>query len=141
MIIDKLKKSAIKAFKSLYKMLPLILGVLLLVSLIPVLIPKSFYLRFFQKNPILDSVTGSIIGSISAGSPITSYILGGEFLKDGVSLTAVTAFIVAWVTVGIIQLPAESLILGKKFAIIRNATSFLFAIIVALITVFLLNVM
>ncbi len=140
MIIDKLKKSAIKAFKSLYKMLPLILGVLLLVSLIPVLIPKSFYLRFFQKNPILDSVTGSIIGSISAGSPITSYILGGEFLKDGVSLTAVTAFIVAWVTVGIIQLPAESLILGKKFAIIRNATSFLFAIIVALITVFLLNV-
>ncbi|MEE8596786.1 MAG: hypothetical protein V3T09_03135 [bacterium] len=122
-------------------MLPLILGVLLLVSLIPVLIPKSFYLRFFQKNPILDSVTGSIIGSISAGSPITSYILGGEFLKDGVSLTAVTAFIVAWVTVGIIQLPAESLILGKKFAIIRNATSFLFAIIVALITVFLLNVM
>ncbi|MCK4755547.1 hypothetical protein KAS56_01285 [candidate division WOR-3 bacterium] len=141
MIIDKLKKSAIKAFKSLYKMLPLILGVLLLVSLIPVLIPKSFYLRFFQKNPILDSVTGSIIGSISAGSPITSYILGGEFLKDGVSLTAVTAFIVAWVTVGIIQLPAESLILGKKFAIIRNATSFLFAVIVALITVFLLNVM
>ena len=141
MIIDKLKKSAIKSFKSLYKMLPLILGVLLLVSLIPVLIPKSFYLRFFQKNLILDSVTGSIIGSISAGSPITSYILGGEFLKDGVSLTAVTAFIVAWVTVGIIQLPAESLILGKKFAIIRNATSFLFAIIVALITVFLLNVM
>lgn len=141
MIIDKLKKSAIKSFKSLYKMLPLILGVLLLVSLIPVLIPKSFYLRFFQKNPILDSVTGSIIGSISAGSPITSYILGGEFLKDGVSLTAVTAFIVAWVTVGIIQLPAESLILGKKFAIIRNATSFLFAIIVALITVFLLNIM
>jgi uncharacterized membrane protein YraQ (UPF0718 family) len=140
MIIDKLKKSAIKSFKSLYKMLPLILGVLLLVSLIPVLIPKSFYLRFFQKNLILDSVTGSIIGSISAGSPITSYILGGEFLKDGVSLTAVTAFIVAWVTVGIIQLPAESLILGKKFAIIRNATSFLFAIIVALITVFLLNV-
>jgi uncharacterized membrane protein YraQ (UPF0718 family) len=140
MIIDKLKKSAIKSFKSLYKMLPLILGVLLLVSLIPVLIPKSFYIRFFQKNPILDSVIGSIIGSISAGSPITSYILGGEFLKDGVSLTAVTAFIVAWVTVGIIQLPAESLILGKKFAIIRNATSFLFAIIVALITVFLLNV-
>ncbi|MCK4673814.1 hypothetical protein KAT67_07510 [candidate division WOR-3 bacterium] len=140
MIIDKLKKSAIKSFKSLYKMLPLILGVLLLVSLIPVLIPKSFYIRFFQKNPFLDSAIGSIIGSISAGSPITSYILGGEFLKDGVSLTAVTAFIVAWVTVGIIQLPAESLILGKKFAIIRNATSFLFAIIVALITVFLLNV-
>jgi hypothetical protein len=83
MVIDKLKKSAIKSFKSLYKILLLILGVLLLVSLIPVLIPKSFYVSFFQKNPILDSVIGSIIGSISAGSPITNYILGGEFLKDG----------------------------------------------------------
>ena len=69
-----------------------------------------------------------------AGNPVTSYVLGGEFLTQGVGLVAVTAFIVAWVTVGLVQLPAEALLLGKKFAVTRNIVSFFFAIIVALIT-------
>ncbi len=139
MIIDKLKKSAIKSLKSLYKILPLILGMILLISLISTLIPKVFYSRIFRNNPFFDSIIGSVIGSISTGPPITSYILGGEFLKGGVSLIAVTAFMTAWVTVGIIQFPAESIILGTKFAIIRNITSFIFSIAVAIITVLLLG--
>ena len=83
---------------------------------------------------------GGVIGSISIGHPITSYIFGGEMLKQGVSLIAVTAFLVAWITVGIIQLPAESAILGKKFAFLRNFTAFISAIIVGIITVVILGV-
>ena len=60
-------------------------------------------------------------------------------LKQGISLLAVTAFLVAWVTVGLVQLPAEAMLLGKKFAIIRNITSFVFAIIVAVITVMIMG--
>jgi len=52
---------------------------------------------------------------------------------------AVTAFLVAWVTVGLVQLPAEVMMLGKKFAIIRNITAFIFAIIVAIITIVILD--
>ena len=95
----------------------------------------------FQKNAVLDSVLGSIFGSIHAGNPVTSYILGGEFLKEGVSLVAVTAFLVAWVTVGFVQLPAEAMILGKKFALVRNISSFILAIIVAIITTFIMSVL
>jgi hypothetical protein len=51
----------------------------------------------------------------------------------------VTAFIAAWVTVGVIQLPAEAAILGKRFALTRNALSFIFAIIVAIATVITLR--
>jgi len=61
-------------------------------------------------------------------------------LSQGVGLIAVTAFIVSWVTVGIIQLPAESAILGKRFALLRNLTAFVFSIIVAIITVLILGV-
>lgn len=129
-----LKQSTFKAAKALYRALPLILGTILLASLSS-LIPKSFYTKIFSENIIADSFIGSLIGSISAGNPISSYILGGELLKQGVSLIAVTSFIVAWVTVGIIQLPAESFMLGKKFAITRNVLSFIFSIIVAIITV------
>ena len=135
----KLEQAMKKAGKMLGKAFPLILGTILLVSLITTLIPQEFYVKIFTKNIWFDSFIGSLIGSISAGNPLISYILGGEFLEQGISLIAVTAFIVAWVTVGVVQLPAESYLLGKKFAIIRNLISFIFAIIVAILTVVILG--
>jgi len=135
-----MKEAIKKAGKGLWKSSPMILGTILLISLISTLIPKSFYTTVFSKSLFLDPIIGSLIGSISAGSPITSYIFGGEILNQGVSLLAVTAFLVAWVTVGLIQLPAESAILGKKFALLRNITSFILAIIVAIITILILGV-
>ena len=95
--------------------LPIIVGVLLLMGLVITIIPREFYAAVFSGNKFLDPSIGALLGSVSGGNPITSYILGGEFLKQGVSLLAVTAFLLAWVTVGIIQLPAESLMLGKKY--------------------------
>ncbi len=132
-----LKKSIFKAGKALYRAFPLILGTILLVSLFS-LIPKSFFTTIFS-NTFLDPIISAIIGSISAGNPVSSYILGGELLDNGISLIAVTAFLLAWVTVGLVQLPAESFMLGKKFAITRNILSFIFSILVALITVGILS--
>jgi len=135
-----MKQSIKKAGKGLWNAFPMILGTILLISLVSVLIPKSFYTIVFSKNIFIDSIIGSLVGSISAGNPITSYIFGGELLAQGVSLLAVTSFLVAWVTVGLIQLPAESAILGKKFALLRNFTAFILAIMVAIITILILRV-
>ncbi len=135
-----MKKAIIKAGKGLWKAFPMIFGTILLISLISILIPKSFYTTVFTKNIFSDSIIGSLVGSISAGNPITSYIFGGELLTQGISLLAVTAFLVAWVTVGLIQLPAESTILGKKFALLRNITAFILAIVVAIITILILEI-
>ena len=135
-----MKQSMGKAWRGLWNAFPMIIGTVLLISLISVIVPKSFYISVFSKNIFLDSFVGSLVGSISAGNPITSYIFGGEMLSQGVGLIAVTAFLVAWVTVGVIQLPAESAILGKRFALLRNLTAFVFAIVVAIITVLILGV-
>ena len=137
---NSIKKAAYKTAKGLWASFPMIFGTILLISLVSVIVPKSFYTSVFSKNLLIDSFVGSLVGSISAGSPITSYIFGGEMLKQGVGLIAVTAFLVAWVTVGVIQLPAESAILGKKFALLRNITAFVLAIVVAVITVLILGV-
>lgn len=136
-----IKKAIAKSAKSLGKSSPLIIGTILLISLISNLIPASFYPKIFGENILINSIIGSGLGSISAGTPIISYIIGGELLEQGISLIAVTAFIIAWVTVGIMQLPAESIILGKKFALIRNLTAFLLAIIAAFIIVLTLEVL
>jgi len=135
---NKLKNSLIKAVKGFWNTAPILIGIILLIGLANTFIPKSIYLKIFT-NTIFDPIIGSSIGSILAGNPITSYIIGGELLEKGVSLTAVTAFMVAWVTVGIVTLPAEAMLLGKKFAIARNFISFVFAIIVAVITVGVFN--
>ena len=133
------KENFIKTLNSFWQIFPVILGVILLISLSLVALPKNFYTTIFTGNKFIDPFFGAIFGSIAAGNPITSYIIGGELLKQGVSLLAVTAFILAWVSVGIIQLPAESLMLGRKFAITRNIISFLTTIIIAVLTILTLS--
>ena len=78
-----------------------------------------------------DGLVGAGIGSISIGNPLVSYVLGGALLEQGISLMAVTALLVSWVTVGSIQLPAEIQTFGARFALLRNGISFVFALIIA----------
>jgi len=137
----KLKQAVKQSTKNILNFLPLMTGVVLLISLIRTLIPSSLYLNLFQKNAFFNSIIGGLLGSILAGNPSTSYIIGGEFLKEGVGLVAVTAFLLTWVTVGLVQFPAEFIMLGKKFTILRNLLSFVFSIIVALLTVLVLNIL
>ena len=137
---ENVAASFYKALKSFGVMLPVLLGVILLLGLFKIYVSPQLISSVFTGELFRDTVSGSVIGSISAGSPITSYIIGGELLKEGVSLFAVTAFIAAWVTVGVIQLPAEASILGKQFALTRNVLSFIFAILVAIATVVTLRI-
>ncbi|OYT57855.1 permease [Euryarchaeota archaeon ex4484_162] len=129
-----------KAFKSFISAFPVLLGVILLLGLFKTFVSPQMITSVFTGEPLRDTLIGSSLGSILTGNPITSYVIGGELLKDGVSLFAVTAFIVAWVTVGIVQLPAEAAILGKRFAVVRNGFSFLFAILVSIATVLTIEV-
>ncbi|MCK5592328.1 MAG: permease [Candidatus Pacebacteria bacterium] len=131
----RMKKAVKKTLNSLNQIFPIILGLFLLLSLTVSIIPQTFYSNVFTGNKFLDPLVGALLGSISGGTSITSYILAGEFLKQGVGLLAVTAFMLSWVTVGTIQIPIESAIFGKKFAIVRNIASFVSAIVIAILTV------
>jgi uncharacterized membrane protein YraQ (UPF0718 family) len=135
---NDLRSAVKKTARALWSMVPVLAGVVLLIGLANAVIPKSAYSSVFTGG-IADPVIGGALGSVLAGNPVTSYVLAGEFLKQGVSLIAVTAFLVAWVTVGIVQLPAESIILGRKFALTRNILSFVFSILVAVTTVFVMG--
>ncbi|MEJ2033460.1 MAG: hypothetical protein P8Y63_10570 [Deltaproteobacteria bacterium] len=118
--------------------LPILTGVLLLISLLnPIL--ENQYARWFSGNYLTDPFIGAVAGSLSFGIPITSYIAGGELLAKGVSLLAVTAFIMTWTTVGLAMLPLEASFLGKRFALVRNFTNFFLAVAVAVFTIFILE--
>jgi uncharacterized membrane protein YraQ (UPF0718 family) len=134
-----LKQSIIKAGKSWRQMIPILIGVLLLANLLNVFFQK-YYAIIFTGNYLKDTVIGALVGSLSFGMPITSYVIGGEFLQKNVSLLAVTAFIMTWTTVGVAMLPLEAKMLGKKFAIWRNILNFIFAIVISILTVILVRV-
>jgi len=134
----KTKEAFLKSLDSFRASIPIMLGVLLLINLLAPILGRHAS-KIFTGNFLLDPFVGAIAGSISFGIPITSFIVGGELLSQGISLIAVTAFILAWSTVGMAMLPLEILNLGKKFAITRNLICFFFAIIIAVLTVGTLN--
>jgi len=130
-LIQSIKKTA----SMFIGMLPILVGVILLTGLILELLPSDKAAEWFGKNNVLDALIGATLGSVAAGHPLTSYVLGGELLANGISLVAVTALLVSWVTVGSIQFPAEALMLGQRFALYRNLLCFGFSVLIAVLTV------
>jgi len=126
-------------YNNLKNTLPVLFGTILLIAFVISVVPADLYSKFFTGNSIIDSFLGALFGSAAAGNPINSYIIGSELLEQKVSLVAVIAFIISWVTVGIVQFPAEALLLGKKFAIVRNLFSFISAIVISILTVLILR--
>lgn len=138
---SKIKKILIKNLKQLFNLIPILISIILLISLINNLIPNDFYNNIFTRYEFLNMLIIDIIGSILVGTPIAAYIISEEFLKNNLSLFIVTTFILAWTTVGIVQFPAEAILMGKKFAIVRNSLAFIFAIISSYLTVIIYGVL
>jgi len=120
---------------------PLLLGVVGLAGLFQAVVTPKMIATLFGGNVVIDILIGTLTGGSAAGNPVVSYLLGGELLKQGVSLYAVTAFIISWVTIGLIQLPAEVEVFGGRFTLYRNILAFAFTILIATLTAFTVQVL
>ena len=134
-----IKDSAKKALQTFRTALPIMMGILLLINLLNTFM-RDYYAKVFTGNVLIDPLIGAVAGSISFGIPVTSYIVGGELLSAGVSLMAVTAFIMAWTTVGLAMLPLEATFLGKRFAVVRNTINFIFSMIISILLIYTLKI-
>jgi predicted Fe-Mo cluster-binding NifX family protein len=129
-------RSSVRQFVNI---LPIMIGVVLCIGLFNAFVSTEALASIFSGNVVGDTLWGACFGSILAGNPINSYVIGAALLNHGISLFAVTAFIITWVTVGLVQLPAEIASLGLRFALLRNALCLVLAVPVAILTVMLLN--
>ena len=120
---------------NLYYVFPMILGVLGLSAILLTFITPVEIKTVFTGNPITDTIYGTFTGAIMMGNAMLSYILGGELLKMDVSLYAVTAFLLAWVSLGFVQLPMEISFFGKRFVLIRNLLAVSFTLIISILIV------
>lgn len=124
-----------KAVTGFAAMAPMLLGVIGVVGLIQHFVTPDMMAAAFGWSVLGDTLTGTLLGAISSGNAAVSYLIGGELIEEGVSLYAVTAFILAWVTLGFIQLPAEAAAFGKRFTLWRNLLTLLTTLAVAVATV------
>jgi len=130
-----------KSSLSFWAMAPLLLGIIGLVGLFQVLVTPKMLASLFRGNPLVDTLVGTLTGAAAAGNPVVSYLLGGELLSQGISLYAVSAFILSWVTLGFIQLPAEVEVFGGRFTLYRNILAFVFTMLIAVLTSLTLQVL
>ncbi len=134
------RKSLKRSALSFASMMPMILSIVGLMGLFQAMVSKELLASLFTGDPVKDTLIGTVAGGIAVGQALVSYILGGELLEQGISIYAVTAFILAWVTLGIVQLPLEAEVLGLRFTIYRNILAFISTILVSIGTVWTIGV-
>jgi uncharacterized membrane protein YraQ (UPF0718 family) len=115
-------------------MLGSMLSIIFLIGLIlTVLPPERIAALVGKQSLLLATVVSAAFGTITLIPAFIAFPLVGTLVHAGVGIVPSVAFLTTLTMVGIVTFPLERHEFGLKFAAVRNALSFLFAIGIALI--------
>ncbi len=136
----KTELAAVYVYNNIFDIVLILISVSGMIGLVEVLLPSGFFAGAFSSFPkiAITAVGGTLLGSITAGSPILSYPIAKAMVDEGILLGIVAAFISAWSLIDPISLPTEMHYLGKKFAFWRMFMSFTIAIATGALVMLLL---
>ncbi len=130
---QKTVKSIKQARKMMGSMLSDIVGILLLIGLVLTLIPSDLIEKLIGgESGFLAVIMSAAIGTITLIPAFVAFPLIGSLKASGAGVVTLTAFLTTLTMVGFLTMPLEIKTFGKKFTIIRNSVSFVFAIMIAL---------
>ena len=122
-------KKALRAFE---KILPQFLTVVILVALLIAFLDQDkITLLLGEKSGLLGIIGAALVGSVTLIPGFVAFPAAAELLQNGAAIAPIAAFVSSLMMVGVVTLPLEISYFGKKIALIRNALSFVFAIIAA----------
>ncbi|SNS25312.1 Predicted permease [Anaerovirgula multivorans] len=138
-LVVSIKKDKNKTLKSMKmakgmmkNMLGQIIAILLLIGLIVTMIPPEKIQDYLGKsNLFISTVISATVGSITLIPAFVAFPLVGSFIDVGASIVPAVAFLTTLTMVGVVTFPLERQEFGLRFAVTRNALSFLFAVIIA----------
>lgn len=108
-------------------------AILALIGLALALIPEEYIRTLLGgSSSALSTLYGAVIGTVTILPAFVAFPLAASLLARGSHLVAVAAFVTTLTMVGFATLPLEIEHFGKKFALVRNALSFLAALFIAL---------
>lgn len=133
---DRVKtRRALKiAVKSFVRILPTMLAIILIIGLMSGFVPTKTISRVVgQEAGLIGVLTVAVLGAVLHIPSLIAFPLAASLLEKGASVTSVAVFITTLTMIGFVTLPLETRILGKRFAMLRNALSFIIAILIGLI--------
>ncbi len=124
---EKTKQGIKLGLKKFNKILPSYLILLIIISLV-LLVSQGFIVTYLgQKNIVLGTLMGIIIGSITMMPGFIAYPLAGVLMKEGVPYIIIGGFVTSLMLVGVVTYPVEKEYFGRKVTIIRNSMGVLIA--------------
>jgi len=138
LLLLKNRQKAVEALQiareSLLKLLPLLIAVFGLVGLFQEFLPAQLVSSWLgESSGLMALLLGSTAGAVAIGPPLAAYPLAGSLLAAGAWPPAIAAFILSWISIGLITLPFEALVFGSRFALLRNGISFVAAMLCGLL--------
>ena len=128
-----------RGIKMLLNILPSFLTVILLVSIFINLLPEKVLIKHLGENSgVTGMLLAAMLGSIALIPGFIAFPLGALLLHNGVSYKIISIFITTLMMVGVLTLPVEIKYFGTKVAVMRNALSFIGALVIGIIMGFLL---
>ncbi len=110
-----------------------IFGLLLLVALFFALIPDGAIQSLLGTgNAFLATLYGAGIGTLLILPKFVAIPMAADLMSQGAYLVVAAGFITTLTMVGFATSPVEIEHFGKKFTLVRNILSFIFAILIAL---------
>jgi uncharacterized membrane protein YraQ (UPF0718 family) len=131
---DRTRQSLRVAGQSLLKLTPMLAAIFGLIGLFQVFIPAELIERWLGASSRGTALlTGGLLGAIAIGPPVAAFPLAGSMLDAGAWPPAAAAFVVSWISVGVVTLPFEAGVFGLRFALARNALAFATALLIGLL--------
>jgi uncharacterized membrane protein YraQ (UPF0718 family) len=130
----KTKAALLKAWKSFENILPQFLSVLIIIGLALTILSPETITRFLGTSTgIWGVLAASLVGSITLIPGFVAFPLAAALLKSGAGYMQIAAFVSTLMMVGIVTLPLEIKTFGKRAAILRNVTAFVFSLAAAFV--------
>ncbi len=122
-----------KSKKMMGSMIGEIVGIIFLIGLILTIIPpESIRNVLGAADTFAATIVSAAVGSITLIPAFVAFPLVGSLVDVGASIVPAVAFLTTLTMVGIVTFSLEKKEFGMKFALSRNALSFVFAVIIAL---------
>jgi uncharacterized membrane protein YraQ (UPF0718 family) len=128
------RQSLLAARQTLWRMVPLLLAIFALIGLFQEFVPPEMIHTWLgTENHLLSLLNGGLVGAIAIGPPVAAFPIASSFIDTGAWPPAAAAFIVSWVSVGVVTLPVEAHVFGWRFALWRNIINFFAALLIGLL--------
>ncbi len=131
---EKTKKAFIKAWKAFENILPQFISIMVIIGVsLTLLQPEIISHIIGAESGWLGVALAAVIGAVTLMPGFVAFPTAALLLAGGAGYMQTGAFVSSLMMVGVVTLPMEFRVFGKKTALLRNALAFTFAFAVAFV--------